>query len=48
MAVFRFFNNWYRYRTMVAELSRLSNDQLRDLGIARGEIYGIARQFSGF
>jgi uncharacterized protein YjiS (DUF1127 family) len=34
---------WLRYRETVRELSRLTNRELDDLGINRGEIENIAR-----
>jgi uncharacterized protein YjiS (DUF1127 family) len=43
MNLIRNFRNWRRYRDTVNELSRLSNRELNDLGITRGEIHGIAR-----
>lgn len=38
------YRNWRRYRETVSELSRLSNRELGDLGIARGDIRHIARK----
>jgi len=35
--------DWYRYRTTVAELDRLADADLADIGIARGEIRVVAR-----
>ena len=35
---------WRRYRESVRELSRLSDRELNDLGIARGDIEFVARQ----
>ncbi|MGL4727245.1 MAG: DUF1127 domain-containing protein [Bosea sp. (in: a-proteobacteria)] len=35
--------SWLRYRETVRELSRLTNRELNDLGIHRGEIESIAR-----
>ena len=37
---------WRRYRESVRELSRLSDRELNDLGIARGDIEFVARQSS--
>lgn len=37
-------NAWRRYREAVRELSRLSDRELSDIGIRRGEIEFIARQ----
>ncbi len=36
--------NWNRYRTTVRELSQLSDRDLSDLGIARGDIRFIAKK----
>jgi len=44
MNLIRNFRNWRRYRETVNELSRLSNRELHDLGIARGDIPFIARK----
>jgi len=44
MNLIRNFRNWRRYRDTVNELSRLSNRELSDLGIARGEIPFVARK----
>ena len=38
------FRNWRTYRNTVSELSRLSNRQLGDLGIARDDIRKVARK----
>lgn len=35
--------NWQRYNETVRELNRLSNRELADLGITRGDIARIAR-----
>lgn len=37
------FRNYLRYRETVAELSRLSDRELEDLGISRFEIDSVAR-----
>ncbi|MEP3277010.1 MAG: DUF1127 domain-containing protein [Stappiaceae bacterium] len=37
------YRSWYKYRETVGELSRLSNEQLSDLGIGRVDIEQIAR-----
>ncbi|ASP32743.1 MULTISPECIES: DUF1127 domain-containing protein [Stappiaceae] len=42
--VVRKFNNWKRFRQTYDELSNLSNRELNDLGIARGDIAHYARQ----
>ncbi len=36
--------NWNRYRTTVRELSQLSDRDLSDLGISRGDIRFIAKK----
>jgi len=35
--------DWYRYRTTVAELDRLGDADLADIGIVRGDIRTVAR-----
>lgn len=44
MNLIRDFRNWRRYRDTVNELSRLTNRELTDLGIARGDIPAVARR----
>lgn len=44
MNLIRSYRNWRQYRDTVSELNRLSNRELADLGIQRGEIARIARQ----
>ena len=44
MNLVRSFNEWRRYRETVSELSRLSNRELNDLGISRGDIPFVARR----
>ena len=39
---------WRRYRVSVRELSRLTDRELADLGLTRGDIEPIARQVAGF
>jgi uncharacterized protein YjiS (DUF1127 family) len=34
---------WRRYRATVAELQRLTDAQLADIGITRGNIFAVAR-----
>lgn len=43
MNVARSLNNWRKYRQTVSELGRMSNRELNDLGIDRGEIRAVAR-----
>ena len=38
------YRNWRRYRETVTELNRLSNRELNDLGISRGNIREVARR----
>lgn len=40
------FQKWRTYRRTFNELSRLSNRELDDLGLHRGEISAIARRVS--
>ena len=44
MNLIRNYRNWRRYRDTVSELSRLSNRELSDLGISRGDIPYVARK----
>ena len=44
MNVLRSFQNWQTYRRTVAELNALSNRELDDLGIVRGDIPFVARK----
>lgn len=44
MDIIKNLRNWRTYRQTVNELSRLSNRELADLGIARGEIHSVARK----
>ena len=44
MNLIRNYRNWRRYRDTVSELSRLSNRELSDLGISRGDIQFVARK----
>jgi uncharacterized protein YjiS (DUF1127 family) len=38
------FNAWRRYRDAVRELTQLSDRDLADIGVRRGDIHFIARQ----
>jgi uncharacterized protein YjiS (DUF1127 family) len=44
MNLIRNYRNWRRYRETVTELNRLSNRELNDLGISRGNIREVARR----
>ena len=44
MNMARSFNNWRKYRQTVNELGRMSDRELSDLGIGRGDIAYVARQ----
>ncbi|WP_174802568.1 DUF1127 domain-containing protein [Martelella limonii] len=44
MNISRSFNNWLKYRETVAELGRMSNRELSDLGISRSDIRRVARK----
>jgi len=44
MGIIDNFRTWRTYRQTVSELSRLSNRELADLGINRGEIRAVARR----
>ena len=41
------YRQWRNFRDTVDELSRLSNRDLNDLGICRGDIAEVARQSVG-
>lgn len=43
-AISKRLRNWNRYRTTVRELSQLTDRDLNDLGIRRGEIHFIAKK----
>ncbi len=43
MGIFDSINSWRRYRRAVSELSSLSNRELDDLGITRGNIRNVVR-----
>ena len=42
MNIVRSYNNWRRYRETVSQLGRLTNRELNDLGINRGDIEFVA------
>lgn len=44
MNITRSFNNWLKYRETIAELGRMSNRELSDLGISRADIHRVARK----
>ncbi|GHC78281.1 DUF1127 domain-containing protein [Limoniibacter endophyticus] len=44
MNLIRNYRNWRRYRDTVTELNRLSNRELSDIGISRGDIAFVARR----
>lgn len=44
MSVIRNYRNWRRYRETCHELNRLSNRELQDLGMSRGDIPFVARR----
>ncbi|GGA55748.1 DUF1127 domain-containing protein [Nitratireductor aestuarii] len=46
MSLIQNIRNWRRYRETVNELSRLSNRELSDLGLARSDIPYVARKAS--
>ena len=41
--IIRFIQRWKRYGRVVQELSRLSDRELADIGITRGDIHRIAK-----
>lgn len=48
MNIARSLNNWRKYRQTVTELGRMSDRELNDLGIGRGDIRRVARTAVGF
>ena len=44
MNLIRNYRNWRRCRETVSELSRLSNRELSDVGMTRGDITYVARK----
>ena len=42
--MFKTISNWRRQREIIRELSRLSNRDLADIGIARSDMKMVARQ----
>jgi len=46
MNLIRNYRNWRRYRDTVSELNSLSNRELSELGIGRGDIPYVARKAS--
>ena len=44
MNMMRSFKNWKNYHRTVAELNSLTNRELDDLGIVRGDIPFVARK----
>ena len=44
MNIARSLTNWRKYRQTVTELGRMSDRELRDLGIGRSDIPYIARK----
>ncbi|MGN6549412.1 MAG: DUF1127 domain-containing protein [Pararhizobium sp.] len=44
MSIKKSYSAWRKYRQTVNELSRMSDRELSDLGIARGDIGYVARR----
>lgn len=44
LSIIRNYRNWRRYRETVTELNRLSNRELSDLGMVRGDIPSVAKR----
>lgn len=47
MNITRSLTNWRKYRQTVTELGRMSDRELHDLGIGRGDIRRVARTAVG-
>ncbi|MCB5204759.1 DUF1127 domain-containing protein [Neorhizobium sp. T786] len=48
MNIARKLSNWRKYRETVTELDRMTDRELNDLGIGRGDIRRVARTAVGF
>ncbi|WP_082520599.1 DUF1127 domain-containing protein [Rhizobium sp. Root482] len=48
MTIARTLNNWRKYRQTVNELDRMTNRELNDIGINRGDIRSVARAQASF
>lgn len=48
MNITRSLNNWRKYRQTVTELARMTDRELNDLGIGRGDIRRVARTAVGY
>lgn len=48
LSIIRFFDTWKRYGVAVDELSHLSDRELADIGITRGDISRIAWEQSRY
>jgi uncharacterized protein YjiS (DUF1127 family) len=46
MNITKIINRWNAYRQTVRELNTLDNRDLADLGIKRGDIHTIAREYA--
>lgn len=46
MSILKTIQKWSAYRQTVRELSALDNHALDDMGIGRGDIPGIAKEFT--
>jgi uncharacterized protein YjiS (DUF1127 family) len=44
MSLKRAYAEWRRYRQTVNELNRMSDHELRDIGVLRGDIAFVARR----
>lgn len=44
MEVIRNYRAWRRYRESVRQLSHLSDRDLQDMGLARGDIHAVAQR----
>lgn len=44
MNMFERLNNYRKYRSTVSELGRLSERELSDIGMSRGDIHAFARK----
>ena len=46
MDIAKTYRTWRRYRQAYQELAQLSDRDLRDMGVKRGDIHSLARRYA--